>query len=145
MTYAPLIRAGPARITVSARQEHLDRDAITFAHTPTSRGPPSDLFDDTDGLVAGNERETRKELAGELLMVCAAQTARFHAQQPIVVTNLRQREVASREPARCDENQRASRPHEDTSRTNLPNIRRASFGPSNRLAPEHGSKCGATT
>jgi hypothetical protein len=107
-----LIRAGPTRFTVSARQEHLDRDPITFAHSPTSRGPPSDLFDDADGLVARNERETRKELAGELLMVCAAQTARFHPQQSIVVTNPRQREVASRELARRYENQRTSRPHE---------------------------------
>ena len=132
MTYAPLIRAGPARITGSARQEHLDRDPITFAHSPTSRGPPSDLFDDADGLVARNERETRKELAGELLMVCAAQTARFHPQQSIVVTNPRQREVASRELARqlaTPEGARAMRALQRAGKLRLPE-------PALRLPPE---------
>ena len=107
---ASLIRAGAARIAVTARQEHLDRDPIALAHAPASRRPRPDPFDDTDRLVAGNEREAREQLARVLLVVRTAQTARLDPQQPVVVPDRGDRELARVELPRRHEDERASPP-----------------------------------
>jgi hypothetical protein len=87
---ATLVRARSAGIALAARQEHLDRDGISHAHTPARRAAWADLFDDPDRLVARYERVARKQFAGELLMVGATETACFDAQQTVVVADRRQ-------------------------------------------------------
>ena len=90
---APLITAGPARFTGAARQEHFDCDPIPPADTPPFCSTRPDLLDDTDRLVAGNERVTREQLAGELLVIGTAEAASLDAQQPVVVADRGQRNL----------------------------------------------------
>ena len=103
---APVL-ARPARRALAARQEHLDRDAIAGLHTPTRGRARADLLDDADRLVTGHERVAREQLAGELLVVGAAQAARLDAQERVVVADLGTRECTLGQPARCLQHQRA--------------------------------------
>ena len=83
-------RCKPAHAT---RQEDLDRDAVALAHTPPGRGARADALDDADRLVTGYEGEAGEQLAGELLVIGAAEPARLDAQQPVVVTDLGESEL----------------------------------------------------
>ena len=98
----PLRSAGtrPARHGAhsAAREEDLDRDAVTGAYTPTFAAARAELLDHADRLVPGHEREPGEELSGELLVVGAAQPTRLDPQQAVVVADLRERERARVEP-----------------------------------------------
>jgi len=101
MACAPLIRTGPARLTVAARHEDLDHDPVPGTNTPTCRGPTTDLLEHADRLVARDERKTREQLAGERLMIGATQAARLNSQQSVVVADHGKRELAKRKVPRC--------------------------------------------
>ncbi|MNL39344.1 hypothetical protein D3C87_1616190 [compost metagenome] len=76
---------------MAARDDWLDRDAITFPHTPTlgRRGP--DALDESHDFVAGNDRHASSpitEVTEPLLIVGAAQTTGFDPQHGVVVADL---------------------------------------------------------
>ena len=105
--YAAAIRTGTTLVALPARQEDLDRHAIAGADVPSSRGHRSDLFDDADGFVSGNERVPREQLASELLVVGPAEPAGFDTQERVVVADLRPRELANGKRSRCFQDGRA--------------------------------------
>jgi hypothetical protein len=84
----------------AARQEDLDRDAISFTNVPAPRGAVSDAVDHTDRLMTGYERVSRKQLTGVLLVIGSTQTARFYPQQCVVVADRRERELVESERSR---------------------------------------------
>ena len=94
VTCAPPVLTERARRALATRQEDLDRDAVALADTPPVRGTRADALDDADRFVTGYEGEAREQLAGELLVIGAAEAARLDAQQPVVVTDLGERELA---------------------------------------------------
>ncbi len=116
----PVARTSPvlaafACLALPARLEHLDRDAVAFADAPPPCRPRSDPLEHTDGLVAGDEREPAEQHARVLLVVRPAQTTRLDAQERVVITDVRQREVSFDQLARALEHQRAG--HALTPRT----------------------------
>ena len=104
MAATPPVLAGPAQVALHARQEHGDRDAIPGAHSPTLRGARSDLLDDANRLVTGDEGEPGKQVARELLVIGSAQTARLDPQQSVVVTHCRACELPHRQAPRRFQN-----------------------------------------
>ena len=79
-----------------------------------------ELFDDADRLVAGDERSTRMELTGVLLVIGAAQAARLHDEEAVVGTDRREGEAALDEPAGSVEHESPGRPCVGHRRRTLP-------------------------
>src|SRR5262249_9714956 len=69
-----------------------------------------DGLEPPDRLVTGNEREPATQLPGVLLMIGSAQTARRHADEPVVIANVGDRQLPDRKPARRLQHQRPRRP-----------------------------------
>jgi hypothetical protein len=111
VTLAPLVRAGTAGATGSARQEHLDRHPVAGPDAPSSGRATADLFEDADGLVTGHERIAREEITGELLVIRATQPTSFDAEDAVVVTDLRDRNLTRNQLPRFLQDERASRRH----------------------------------
>src|SRR5581483_12254655 len=66
-------------------------------------------FHDPDRLVAGHEGKPGREGAGVLLVVGAAQPARLDSQQPVVVADLGEVELARHQPPGLLQHQGARR------------------------------------
>ena len=67
--------------------KHFDRHPIPRGDAPPLSGPRPDRLDDSDGLVAGDERESACKFPGVLLMVGPAQPAGLHADKRVVVAD----------------------------------------------------------
>ena len=98
--FAAAVLAPQAGGAGPARQEHLDRHPIPGIDAPALGRRGADLFDHADRLVAWHEGEASGQGPGELLVVGAAQAARLHPQQAVVVTEIGKGEHARREVAR---------------------------------------------
>ena len=100
--------AGVARAT---RLEHLDGDPITALHTPALRRPCTDLLDDADHLVTGDEGMAGRDVPRVLLVVCPTQATGLDAHEPVTVVDVGEIEPAQLELARRGEDEPCG-PHE---------------------------------
>jgi hypothetical protein len=110
VTLAAAVLTRQARRALPARHEHLDRDSIPHHHTPSLRRPRPDRLEHPDGLVTGNERKSAGQLSGVLLVIGSAQAAGHHPDEPVVIADVRNRQLADREPARRLQHQRPRGP-----------------------------------
>src|ERR1700677_4357073 len=91
----------------------LDGDAIARLKSPTARRFSTNLFDNSDGFVSGNHRQTQQavELAVVLINVAAADAAGFDPHQGVIGANARQLELLHRKLFIADLNDRACLGH----------------------------------
>ena len=101
---AAAIQAGRALIARSTRLEALDGDTVADRDPPFLGCVGPDLFDDTDRLVARDDRAGGRQVTGVELVVGSTETARFDPQQPRRFGHLRELESLCRELPQTSEN-----------------------------------------
>jgi hypothetical protein len=85
------------RATTRARttgQEDLDGHAIAHTHAPPARRVSAHCLDDAYGFVARHKGEGGGKVTGVLLVVGAAKSTSFDAQDSVVVSDLGERKRA---------------------------------------------------
>ena len=84
--------AGAAAVANAAADAGFDNNQVAHLNAPALAGAVAQRGDSADRFVARNYRIARSELAVELLVIGAADTADFHPQQPVVVADFGQGE-----------------------------------------------------
>lgn len=89
------VAAAHAGVAAAAGKERIGGDEVTFLDVPAPRSVAADLLDPADDLVTGDDRVavSEGELPVELRNVTASDAAGLDAQQAIVVTDGRQRQL----------------------------------------------------
>src|SRR5262249_25192738 len=89
-----LITAFATRLAMATGHEGFDGDAIADVDLPTLGGTVADALDDTERLMAGDQRQAYRKQTGVLLGVAAADAARLQPQQRTVLIDVGNRQLA---------------------------------------------------
>jgi hypothetical protein len=92
---------------LTAGQEDLHGHPVAGRHAPSFGGLRTDLLDDADGLVAGDEGIPRVEKSGVLLMIRTAETAGLDPEDGVIRPDRWQRKGPTDEPKRLLEHERS--------------------------------------
>jgi hypothetical protein len=107
MALTAAVVARCAATALPASLEHLHSNTVPDLDPPTpGRGLPN-LLDDADRFVTGDKGLAAPEGPRVLLVIRSAQPACLDADQTVVVTDFRERELSEGKMPRCLQHQRA--------------------------------------